>query len=154
IAERTRAEARLIATARKYGVPTPLIRDVTTDTLIMERISGTLLRDALHRVYLCRAGRIVGMLHRAGIVHGDLTPSNMVIRNGRCVLIDFGLAGVSSEIEARGVDLHVLFQTLDSTTDQSPSLKEAFSQGYLEMFEGAREVLEREQEIERRGRYL
>ena len=94
------------------------------------------------------------MLHRAGIVHGDLTPSNMVIRNGRCVLIDFGLAGVSSEIEARGVDLHVLFQTLDSTTDQSPSLKEAFSQGYLEMFEGAREVLEREQEIERRGRYL
>ena len=94
------------------------------------------------------------MLHLAGIVHGDLTTSNMVIRNGRCVLIDFGLAGVSSEIEARGVDLHVLFQTLESTTDQSSVLKEAFSQGYQEKFEGAREVLEREQEIEKRGRYL
>jgi N6-L-threonylcarbamoyladenine synthase/protein kinase Bud32 len=154
IAERTRAEARLIAIARKYEVPTPLIRDVTTDTLVMERISGTLLRDALHQEFLCKAGRTVGMLHAAGIVHGDLTTSNMVIRNGRCVLIDFGLAGVSSEIEARGVDLHVLFQTLESTTDQSSVLKEAFSQGYREKFEGARDVLEREQEIEKRGRYL
>jgi N6-L-threonylcarbamoyladenine synthase/protein kinase Bud32 len=78
----------------------------------------------------------------------------MVIRNGQCVMIDFGLAGVSSELEARGVDIHVLFQTLESTTDDYPALKEAFSEGYHEGFPGADEVLEREQEIEKRGRYL
>jgi N6-L-threonylcarbamoyladenine synthase/protein kinase Bud32 len=154
IAERTRAEARLITMARKFGVPTPLIRDVTTDTLVIERISGTLLRDALNNEYLRSAGSMVGLLHTAGIIHGDLTTSNMVIRNGQCVLIDFGLAGVSSELEARGVDIHVLFQTLESTTDDYPALKEAFSEGYHEGFPGADEVLEREQEIEKRGRYL
>ena len=43
------------------------------------------------------------------------------MRDGRCVLIDFGLSWVSSDLEARGVDLHVLFQTLESTTDRFPN---------------------------------
>ncbi len=154
ILERTRAEARLIATARKSGVPTPVIRDITADTLVMERISGTLLRDALEEDPLRQAGRTVGRLHSAGIVHGDLTTSNMVLRNGTVVLIDFGLATVSPELESRGVDLHVLFQTLESTTDRFPALKEAFSEGYTQTFDGAEDVLLREQEIEKRGRYL
>jgi N6-L-threonylcarbamoyladenine synthase/protein kinase Bud32 len=154
ISERTRAEARLIATARKYGVPTPVIRDVTADAIVIERIFGTLLRDDLSGDALREAGRTVGRLHSAGIVHGDLTTSNMVLRNGRVVLIDFGLAGYAPELESRGVDIHVLFQTLESTTDRFPVLKDAFSEGYRETFDGARDVLLREQEIERRGRYL
>ncbi|MCG7854483.1 MAG: Kae1-associated serine/threonine protein kinase, partial [Methanoregulaceae archaeon] len=89
-----------------------------------------------------------------GIVHGDLTTSNMVLRDGTVVLIDFGLSAVSPELEARGVDLHVLFQTLESTTDLFPALKEAFIEGYSETFDGAVDVLQREQEIEKRGRYL
>jgi N6-L-threonylcarbamoyladenine synthase/protein kinase Bud32 len=154
ITERTRAEARLLSAARRFGVPTPVIRDITHDTIVMERISGTLIRDALTKEHLRAAGRTVGNLHRAGIVHGDLTTSNMVIRDGSCVLIDFGLAAVSPEVEARGVDIHVLFQTLESTTDRFPLLKEAFREGYAQVFGGAGEVFSREQEIEKRGRYL
>jgi N6-L-threonylcarbamoyladenine synthase/protein kinase Bud32 len=154
ITERTRAEARLLAAARRQGVPTPLIRDVTRDTLVMERIHGTLLKDDLNEENLQEAGKVIGRLHAAGIVHGDLTTSNMVMRDGRCVLIDFGLAAVSSELEARGVDLHVLFQTLESTTDLYPTLREALIRGYRETFDGAAEILLREAEIEKRGRYL
>lgn len=154
ITERTRAEARLISAARRHGVPTPLISDVTSDTLTMERITGTLLKDELTADHLEEAGKVVGHLHGSGIIHGDLTTSNMVIRKGRCVLIDFGLAAVSSEMEARGVDLHVLFQTLESTTDNYPALIDAFSKGYKEAFSLAEDVLIREKEIERRGRYL
>jgi N6-L-threonylcarbamoyladenine synthase/protein kinase Bud32 len=154
ITERTRAEARLIAAARKSGVPTPVIHEITGDMIRMERIYGSLMKDTLRDEFLEEAGRTVGNLHRAGIVHGDLTTSNMVMRDGRCVLIDFGLAGVSSEIEARGVDLHVLFQTLESTADHFSELKEAFSKGYKQVFDGACEVLLREGEIEKRGRYL
>jgi N6-L-threonylcarbamoyladenine synthase/protein kinase Bud32 len=154
IAERTRAEARILSLARRAGVPTPIIRDVTGDTLVMERISGPLLRSALTPANVELAGDTVGILHKSGIVHGDLTTGNMVIRAGRCVLIDFGLSSVSSEVESRGVDIHVLFQTLESTTDEFPALKEAFIRGYSENFSGASEVLEREREIERRGRYL
>lgn len=154
IAERTRAEARILSLARKSGVPTPILRDVTGDTLVMERISGPLLRADLSPETLESAGKTVGLLHHAGIVHGDLTTGNMMIRDGRCVLIDFGLSSVSSELENRGVDIHVLFQTLESTTDEYPALKQAFIRGYSENFSGAPEVLEREREIEGRGRYL
>ncbi len=154
IAERTRAEARLISMARRNGVPTPIVRDVTADTIVMERIAGSLLRDEISGENLYLAGETVGRLHAAGIVHGDLTTSNMICRGNRIFLIDFGLAQVSGELEARGVDLHVLFQTLESTTNNYPTLKEAFLQGYRAEFPGADEVIVREQEIERRGRYL
>ncbi len=154
IAERTRAEARLIATARKSGVPTPIICDVTGDTIVMERIQGMLLKEVLEPRHLHAAGLTVGRLHAAGIIHGDLTTSNMFIRDEKCVLIDFGLAQVSTELETRGVDLHVLFQTLKSTTIDHEVLKSAFIEGYRECFPLYADVLTREREIERRGRYL
>jgi N6-L-threonylcarbamoyladenine synthase/protein kinase Bud32 len=70
------------------------------------------------------------------------------------VLIDFGLSLVSSDLEARGVDLHVLFQTLESTTADHLVLQDAFTEGYGTEFPGYADVLAREQEIDRRGRYL
>lgn len=154
IAERTRAEARLISLARRAGIPTPVIRDVTSDTITMERVKGVLLKEHPTPDAFYQAGLEVGRLHSAGIIHGDLTTSNIIVRDGRCVLIDFGLAQVSSELEDRGVDLHVLFQTLKSTARDHENLKSAFIDGYSRKFEGFRDVLRREAEIEKRGRYL
>jgi N6-L-threonylcarbamoyladenine synthase/protein kinase Bud32 len=157
ISERTRAEARLIASARKAGVPTPVISDVTTDTISMENVKGSLLTSALSDDSVRDAGRMVGKLHTAGIMHGDLTTSNLILRksDGKCVLIDFGLSMVTTEIEQRGVDIHVFFQTLESTApDRAQFLKTAFIEGYKETFEGAAEVIRREHEIGQRGRYL
>ena len=104
-----------------------------------------------------KQGGMVGKLHTAGIMHGDLTTSNLILRksDGRCVLIDFGLSQVTPEIEQRGVDIHVFFQTLESTApDRAESLKAAFIAGYAETFEGADDVIRREHEIGLRGRYL
>jgi N6-L-threonylcarbamoyladenine synthase/protein kinase Bud32 len=157
IAERTRAEARLIAAARKGGVPTPVMSDITPDTIVMEQVKGTLLAQNLNKTSVYNAGRMIGKLHTSGIIHGDLTTSNIIIRenDGMCVLIDFGLAQVNSEIEQRGVDIHVLFQTLESTApDSADMLKSAFSAGYADTFTDAASVINREHEIELRGRYL
>ncbi|RQD83708.1 MAG: bifunctional N(6)-L-threonylcarbamoyladenine synthase/serine/threonine protein kinase [Methanocalculus sp. MSAO_Arc2] len=154
IRERTRAEARIIASARRVGVATPVIRDVTGDTIVMEKIDGDILKHALDTISAEEAGVVVGRLHTGGIVHGDLTTSNMIIRDGTIVLIDFGLAQITQEIEARGVDIHVFFQTLESTREDAEELKEAFMRGYRRSFDGADDVLEREHEIELRGRYL
>ena len=154
IAERTRAEARLIAAARSGGVPTPVIRDVTQDAIVMERVKGKLLKDALSRENLLAAGKTIGKLHGAGIMHGDLTTSNVIVDGSRCVLIDFGLSLATAEIEQQGVDVHVLFQTLGSTTADAGMLRSAFIEGYRATFDGAGAVLEREHEIELRGRYL
>ena len=157
ISERTRAEAKLIALSRKGGVPTPFIIDITGDTIVMEQVAGPLLAQCLTGPNLRKTGRMTGDLHAAGIVHGDLTTSNVIIRSddNRAVLIDFGLAQVTQEIEQRGVDIHVLFQTLESTDpDRAGDLRGSFIQGYCETFGGAREVIAREHEIELRGRYL
>jgi N6-L-threonylcarbamoyladenine synthase/protein kinase Bud32 len=157
IAERTRAEARLIATARKSGVRTPVIRDITADTIVMEEIKGIPLTRNLTTEAVYNAGQMIGRLHTAGIMHGDLTTSNIILREGdcQCVLIDFGLSLVNSELEQRGVDIHVFFQTLESTApEHADVLKSAFIQGYAETFAGAADVITREHEIEMRGRYL
>jgi N6-L-threonylcarbamoyladenine synthase/protein kinase Bud32 len=156
IAERTRAEARLIHMARRCGVPTPVIRDITEDTIMMENITGTLLTHDLEKDTIRQAGHIVGKLHASGLMHGDLTTSNIIVRDRdrQGVLIDFGLAQATQEIEQRGVDIHVLFQTLESTApDRSDILKAAFTEGYSETFHGAGEVIAREHEIVLRGRY-
>ncbi len=157
ITERTRAEARLIQAARKGGVPTPVIQDITRDTIVMETIRGTLLTNEMTGENLVEAGRMVGRLHTAGLVHGDLTTGNMIIRENdrRCVLIDFGLAQATQEIEQRGVDIHVLCQTLESTCPaRYGALRAAFERGYGETFAGAPDVIAREHEIQKRGRYL
>jgi N6-L-threonylcarbamoyladenine synthase/protein kinase Bud32 len=157
ITERIRAEARLIHAARKGGVPTPVMSDITGDTITMEQVQGTLITDALSEKNLREAGRMVGLLHAAGIMHGDLTTSNLIVRgsDARCVLIDFGLSLATQEIEQRGVDIHVLFQTIESTAPgRAGCLKSAFIEGYRETFPGAGEVIDREHEIELRGRYL
>jgi N6-L-threonylcarbamoyladenine synthase/protein kinase Bud32 len=157
ITERTRAEARLIAAARKGGVPTPVISDITTDTIRMDYVEGALLTTNFSETSIHEAGRMIGKLHTAGIIHGDLTTSNLIRRSsdGKCVIIDFGLSQVSSEIEQRGVDIHVFFQTLESTTpSRAESLKSAFIAGYAETFSDAADVIRREHEIRLRGRYL
>ncbi len=154
ISERTRAEARLISEARKYGVPTPVMSDITADTIVMEGIRGEKLKDVLSPVSLMEAGRMVGLLHSGGLIHGDLTTCNMIIRNGQCCFIDFGLGYNSTEVEARGVDIHVLFQVLESSAPDYLELKKAFIDGYKQTFSEADEVLIREHEIDLRGRYL
>ncbi|VVB84713.1 KEOPS complex subunit Bud32 [uncultured archaeon] len=151
--ERTRTEARLISEARRCGVPTPIIRDVADFEIKMEYIDGTALKKVI-TPYLCElAGELAGRLHSCGIVHGDLTTSNILLKDGKLFLIDFGLAYLDKTLEARGVDVHVLFQTFESTHENHEELIEAFKKGYARTFGDAGDVLERVKEIESRGRY-
>jgi TP53 regulating kinase-like protein len=109
------------------------------------------------RLSLCREiGRQIGKLHRAGIVHGDLTTSNMILREGRVHLIDFGLADFDSTLEARGVDLHLLKRAMEST--HYTWFEEGFKavlEGYAEVLgeKARKEIEEKIEEIESRGRY-
>jgi Kae1-associated kinase Bud32 len=151
--DRTRTEARLISEARRCGVPTPIIRDVTDFEIKMEYINGTALKNIIDPAYSELAGELVGKLHSCDIVHGDLTTSNIMFMDGKLFLIDFGLAYIDGTLEARGVDIHVIFQTFESTHDGHEELIEAFKKGYKRTFPGADEVIQRVIEIESRGRY-
>ncbi len=151
--DRTRTEARLLSEARRCGVPTPIVRDITDFEIRMEYLDGTALKNIITPELSERAGELVGKLHSCGIVHGDLTTSNIMFWDGKLFLIDFGLAFIDKSLEARGVDVHVLFQTFESTHEEHEVLIQAFKRGYSGTFSGADEVIKRVGEIESRGRY-
>ncbi len=152
--ERTLREARITSEARRYGVPTPIICDVSQFELEMEQIKGTKLKDIISPNLSEKVGEMVGRLHKGGIIHGDLTTSNMILRGDKIYLIDFGLAFYDISVEAQGVDVHVYFQTLESTHDRPEDLIERFKMGYSRTYGGADAVLKRVKEIKARGRYL
>ena len=151
--ERTRAEAKIMSAARRLGVSTPIIYDLDTVDIVMEYIDGTPLKHVIDTTLVKRAGEMVGILHRGGIIHGDLTTSNMLYHNDRIYLIDFGLAFFDTSTEARGVDVHVFFQTLKSSHEKPEELKTAFMNGYRMVLAEADQVFHRVREIEKRGRY-
>jgi bifunctional N6-L-threonylcarbamoyladenine synthase / protein kinase Bud32 len=151
--ERNRTEARLMSEARRSGVSTPIIYDVEDFKLHMQFIEGIPIKYLITPEISEKVGELVGKLHNSGIVHGDLTTSNLLLAGERLYLLDFGLAYFDKGLEARGVDVHVLFQTFESTHSAHEALIEAFKTGYQRTFIDSADVLKRVEEIKKRARY-
>jgi len=164
---RTAHEAELIHYAKVGGVPTPTIYliDIMNATIIMQYIIGEQVKgvldklDSHERVKLSmEIGKLVGRLHQRGIIHGDLTTSNMILTpSGKIYFIDFGLGEYSTEVEARGVDLHLMRRVLQSTHYKlAHECFPAILNGYSKVLgkDAADEVWKRVCEIEKRGRYV
>ena len=152
--ERTRLEAKIQSDARRAGVPTPIIEAIDSFSITMERIEGPSVSSVMSEAVAENIGVVLCALHSAGIVHGDPTTRNMILSAGKVYLIDFGLSSYDRSLEARGVDVHVFFQTLQATDDRFPALKDAFLAGYARNCANAALILEKVNEIKERGRYL
>jgi TP53 regulating kinase and related kinases len=161
---RTKAEADIIHRVKESGVPTPLLYQVDPENavIVMEYIDGDKVRDLVDRLsdeerrtLFHNIGRYAGILHREGVIHGDLTTSNILRSGDRIVFIDFGLSEVSNEVEKRGVDLNLMNRMLTSTHyKHREPLLEAFKEGYREKNPEAEEALQRMEEVAMRGRYI
>jgi TP53 regulating kinase-like protein len=164
---RTVHEPQLMHEAKKAGVPTPIIFlvDAKNATITMEFIEGQQIKklltdvDRSERLSLCvRIGELIGKLHQIGIIHGDLTTSNMILSSdGKLYFVDFGLGEKTDELEAKGVDLHLMKRALQSTHFQfAEECFDAVINGYTKVIdpETVRTVLDKIKEIERRGRYV
>jgi TP53 regulating kinase-like protein len=164
---RTIHEPQLMHEAKAAGVATPLIYlvNVPESTIIMQYIEGQQVKGLLNKATkndrhaICVGiGKSVARLHRAGLIHGDLTTSNMIqALDGRIFFVDFGLGEKNIELEAKGIDLHLLKRALQST--HYMFWEECFQAvlcGYTSVLgvELAEKVYEKTREIERRGRYV
>ncbi|WP_277554548.1 bifunctional N(6)-L-threonylcarbamoyladenine synthase/serine/threonine protein kinase [Halobaculum limi] len=153
--DRTVAEARLLASARKAGVPTPLVHDVDVSeaTLTMQYVGDCDLAAALTPDRARTVGGHLARLHEAGIVHGDPTTRNVRVESEaeRLSLIDFGLGFSSDHVEDYAMDLHVFEQSVQGTARDADPLVDAVEAGYREV--GDEEVLARLRGVEGRGRY-
>lgn len=181
---RVLSEARLLVRARSIGIPVPAVYfvDEARGQIFMEWIEGHSVRQVLDGILaseggaekadrmMVGVGEAVGRLHKADIVHGDLTTSNLMVRRvgdeggeergeggeergeGEIVLIDFGLGQVSTQDEDKAVDLYVLERAFSSTHPKAEKLFQGVLKAYGESYKGSKVVLRRLQDVRMRGR--
>ncbi len=159
---RIKNEVRLMFDARRSGIRVPFIYsvDIAENRIVMEEIAGTRVKDALEALpdddaseVCAKIGEAAGSLHSNGIVHGDLTTSNMLLDGDQIVLIDFSLGSKSAELEDKGVDMHLLEEAFHSAHYRRSTLYEVVTDSYVRTYPDGNAVLQKVKEIEKRGRY-
>ncbi|MDI6826002.1 MAG: KEOPS complex kinase/ATPase Bud32 [Candidatus Aenigmarchaeota archaeon] len=162
---RTKKEAKLLTEARRVGVPTPkiLLVDNVGYKIIMENlIDGKRIKEFLNssdrktiQKTCFEIGRSIGKLHSIGIIHGDLTTSNMILRKEKIYFIDFGLGYFSKKIEDQGTDLRLLHEALKSTHFKILDICwKKIMEGYKKEYSNADQIIKKIEEIKKRARYM
>ncbi len=161
---RTRKEAKLTLRAKRCGVETPKIISIDENNfkITMEFVDGKRLKEFLNETndenrkkIVEELGKKVGLLHKNGIIHGDLTTSNMILKDNKIFFIDFGLGEISKRIESQAVDLSVLKEAFKSTHFKHLNLLwKNFIKGYKQTNDNFNKVLDTLNDIEKRGRYV
>jgi TP53 regulating kinase-like protein len=159
--QRTIREATIIAEAKSFGVLTPIIYQVNQNdcTILMQYLKGESVwgLKGARLAKACREiGKITGILHKNGIMHGDLTTSNFIMDGNKVYVIDFGLAQRTGKTEDLAVDLRLFKEILSSAhVEMMKKLWPGFLSGYGSAIgnEKFRKILNYVSVIEGRGRY-
>ncbi|GKT68390.1 serine/threonine-protein kinase bud32 [Colletotrichum tofieldiae] len=130
--------------------------------IVARERDATGLRDLMRRM-----GSAIGRMHKIGIVHGDLTTSNMMLRpprpaaaaasppsplDGDVFIIDFGLASQSTSDEDRAVDLYVLERAFGSTHPRAEAYFRDVLDAYRASYKQAPVTLKKLEDVRMRGR--
>ncbi len=158
---RTIREAKMISETKSFGITTPLVYfvDEKKCEIYLQLIKGKLVRDLpLNKIIkICtEIGKIVGTLHKNGIMHGDLTTSNFILSDQGLVILDFGLSQKTDKIDDYAIDLRLFKEVLNSAHAQI--VEDAwvfFVLGYRKILGNmlTEKVLSHVSVIEKRGRY-
>ncbi|MCH8860765.1 MAG: Kae1-associated serine/threonine protein kinase [Thaumarchaeota archaeon] len=159
--QRTIRECEIISEVKSFGVSTPLIYNMDTKncTIIMQHIAGTVVNDLSESKLIkscIEIGKIVGVMHKNGIMHGDLTTSNFIVSKGKMFVLDFGLANKTNKPEDHAVDLRLLKEILNSAhTKIMNKAWSNFLKGYKSAVDSSRfsKITNLVKVIESRGRY-
>jgi len=117
--QRTIKESQIISKAKEFGIPTPLVYFVNLEktSILMQEIPGTPVHDLPESkiIQLSKEiGKLVGLLHKNGVMHGDLTTSNFILFKNILYMIDFGLSQNTIKPEDHAVDLRLIKEILNS----------------------------------------
>ena len=159
--QRTVRESQILSQVKSFGVSTPLIYFLDTKkcSILMQQINGKIVRDLRDSeiVKICsEIGKTVGIMHKNGIMHGDLTTSNFIVEKKKLFLIDFGLANRTEKPDDHAIDLRLFKEILNSAHAKvmEKSWKN-FQKGYSKSVgtKYCKKVLDLVAVIESRGRY-
>lgn len=158
---RTRSETKLLEKSSKVIFTPKVISSSDKDMkIIMEHIKGDLLKNFIDdlndqklRKIFVKVGEQIALLHNNDIIHGDLTTSNMILKDNKIYFIDFGLGFISNKIEDKAVDLHLLKQALRSKHYKiSENVFSYILDGYKKS-KDFKDITNRLEKVEKRGRY-
>lgn len=158
---RTVREAKMLSEVKSFGIITPLVYfvDEKKCKIFLQYIKGGLVRDLSSRqiIQVCKEiGNIAGILHKNGIMHGDLTTSNFILSKKGLVILDFGLSQKTNEIVDFAIDLRLFKEVLNSAHAQIVNNAwTLFLQGYQKILGKnlAEKIINQVSVIEKRGRY-
>ena len=192
-------ESRNIARCSKIGINVPTIYfvDILNRKIYMQAIPNSVqLKEILKHIdeyaashpnnneYESLINKIINdlantlsKLHSNDIIHGDLTPSNILLKlkDGNDIeynkgkdkilenkhydymyLIDFGLSSMSnslaSGIEDKAVDLYVLKRAIVSSNPKSEDMFDKMLQNYSKQCTNGERIVEHYRKVELRGR--
>lgn len=163
---RTRHEAKILTKALSLKINVPKVLNINQKgepsdkfNLEIEFIEGDKLAETLNdypekkqKEVMKKLGEQTAKLHENNIIHGDLTTSNTLLKKNKVYLIDFGLGFISTKIEDKAVDLHLIKQALEAKHWKNwEELFKEFLEGYKH--KEAKKVVERLDVVEKRGRY-
>jgi len=157
--ERTKLEAGLLHDAKLQGVRTPFIHKIDRKSfeITMEFVEGKRLKDSLNDnnagKHCRKLAEQIALLHNAGIIHGDLTTSNVLVKEKDFCLVDFGLGFHSSKLEDKAVDLLNLKKTFQSTHFKLSKAWRVLEKTYAKKAFDGQKVLKQVEKIEKRARY-
>lgn len=166
--KRLNAEARCTTKARRLGVCTPVLYavDPVLHTLTFEFVDGPSVKDVFLEFgssgineerlgkIACQIGDVIAKLHDGGLVHGDLTTSNMLLKNDtdQLVLIDFGLSFTSTLPEDKAVDLYVLERALVSMHSSCGNVMDQILAAYRKSSKQWSSTMNKLADVRQRGR--
>lgn len=153
---RTKSESKIINKLSKIINVPKILESDNQEKIYMEYINGKKLSEELEKLdwkEICKQlAESITKLHNQNIVHGDLTTSNMIYKNNKVYLIDFGLGFHSHKIEDKAVDLHLLKQAFEAkhfkiTEESIKIILNNYKANNREL------ILEQLKKVESRGRY-
>ncbi len=159
--QRTIKESQILAHVKSFGVPSPLVYFVNLKkaSIIMQEIPGKPIHDLPESQIIelsKEIGKLVGLLHKNGVMHGDLTTSNFILFKKIVYVIDFGLSQNTIKPEDHAVDLRLIKEILNSAHAKIMKTSwKNFQSGYKSVVGNAYyvKIINLVAEIESRGRY-
>lgn len=159
--QRTIKESQMLSLVKSFGIPAPLVYFVNLKetSIIMQEIPGKPVHDLSESKIIKLSkdiGKIVGTLHKNGVMHGDLTSSNFILYQNTVFVIDFGLSQISIKSEDHAVDLRLIKEILNSAHAKiMQSSWKNFQSGYKSVvgYSYYAKITRLVSEIESRGRY-
>lgn len=159
--QRTQRESEILSQIKSFGIPSPIVYSVNPKnfTITMQEIPGKPVHDLPDKQIIQfskQIGRLVGLMHKNGIMHGDLTTSNFLLYKTKIFAVDFGLSQRTEKPEDFAVDLRLIKEILNSAhANIMEKTWKNFISGYSSAVGNARctQILGLVSIIEGRGRY-